>query len=222
MLTISIDTSCMEQRQYSIDRHLLAEPNVLPADFALQQVEALYQEIPRQQVDFHIRELENSIHRQRRFFPDIHIANLNFQDLLGARIAGEFFSSLFPNPKRARLGMMELLVNAVEHGNLGITSEEKHTLLATGTWLAEVTRRLADDRYKHKRVHTYCYRHEDYIKLTIRDEGAGFDPGQYLDPDHQTPHNQLSGRGLALAKLLAFDEMGYTPKANAVWCLQYT
>ena len=46
--------------------------------------------------------------------------------------------ALCEEPDLAGMGLVELLVNAVEHGNLGITFHEKSELLSAGRWEEEV------------------------------------------------------------------------------------
>ena len=43
-------------------------------------------------------------------------------------------SAYYPQPQRVFLGISELMVNAVEHGNLGISYEEKSRLLQERRW----------------------------------------------------------------------------------------
>lgn len=188
---------------------------------ASQQLSAIYQEIPRQQVDFQLKQLQSSIESQGRKLHETHAVKLNFRDLLEARMAGEFFASLFPDDQRARLGIMELLINAIEHGNLGIGASEKHALMQENRWMDEVNHRLTLQQFQPKRVHAYCYIDKDYTQLAIRDDGDGFDWRPYLYAEQPPSHHILNGRGIATAKHIAFDEMGYCDQGNMVWALQY-
>ena len=185
---------------------------------AMQQVDTLYQDIPKQQVDFQLKDLERSIHRQRNMLDHLNVINLNFQDPLEAKISCDFLCELFPDPSRAKLGIMELFINAIEHGNLGISYEEKHTLLAENRWMEEITHRLSDPANNEKRVHAYCYRDPAYTRITIRDDGEGFDWRPY---ESMTAHDTLNGRGIAVAKHISFDEMGYYDQGNIVYGMQY-
>jgi hypothetical protein len=53
------------------------------------------------------------------------------------------------------VGICELLLNAVEHSNLGITYEEKTRLDEPGTWEAEVHRRLRLPEYANTQAHVH-------------------------------------------------------------------
>lgn len=52
----------------------------------------------------------------------------------------------------------------------------------------------------HKKVHLKCRVREDEVQISIRDEGAGFNPEKVPDPRH--PDNILipSGRGILLIR----------------------
>ena len=52
-------------------------------------------------------------------------------------------ASLCPEPDVVAPGLVDLMVNAVEHGNLGISYHQKAQLKLDGTWEEEIHRRLA-------------------------------------------------------------------------------
>ncbi len=127
--------------------------------------------------------------------------------------------SRIPRSERlgVRLGLVEILLNAIEHGNLGITYEEKTAALAGGSldWQNLVMARAADPRYRDRKT-TIDFRLEaDLCSWTITDEGAGFDWRNMPDPN--TPGNLLAahGRGVMLSRL-TFDEVVYEGSGNRV------
>ncbi len=114
-------------------------------------------------------------------------------------------------------GLNELLINAVEHGNLGITYNEKTKLVLGGTWMQEVERRLEAPEYKDKNARLSFKAAKDAIAVIIKDEGGGFDWSRYveLSPDRATdPH----GRGIAASRLMSFDSIEYLGTGNEVVC----
>ncbi len=126
-----------------------------------------------------------------------------------------FLASCFPDPERVVAGLMELLVNAVEHGNLDITYEEKHRLLAENTWRNELDRRAVLPENKGKQVDVvYQHKEEGYL-VQITDAGRGFDWKRYwhINPARATSSH---GRGIARARLMAFDRLAYNESGNQV------
>jgi len=123
--------------------------------------------------------------------------------------------SAYPDPDRVTLGIHELLTNAIEHGNLAITYDEKSQLIMNENWREEVNHRLTQPHYAHRFVYVHLKRSSELIALTITDEGQGFDSAQYLEIDPARmfdPH----GRGIAVAKSMSFDTLSYNEKGNEV------
>ena len=124
-------------------------------------------------------------------------------------------ASLCPDPGSAHLGLNELLINAVEHGNLGISYAEKTQLLKDDGWLAEVMRRELSPEYKHRRVRVDFERSPGAMTFTISDEGHGFEWSRFLDFEPSRAYDP-NGRGIALARARAFDELTYSGRGNVV------
>jgi len=102
------------------------------------------------------------------------------------------------NSPAAAMGVNEIFVNAIEHGNLGITYDEKTQYMSDGTWIAEVERRLALPGCAGKHVDVHITRSPDKMSVLVQDQGPGFDYAQYLQFDEERVfHNH--GRGIAMA-----------------------
>jgi anti-sigma regulatory factor (Ser/Thr protein kinase) len=126
-----------------------------------------------------------------------------------------FLASCFPNPERVVAGLMELLVNSVEHGNLGITYEEKNRLLLDNVWRQELDARASLPENADKAVDV-IYQHKDGNYLVqLTDCGSGFDWKRYwhINPARATASH---GRGIARARLMAFDRLAYNEAGNQV------
>lgn len=132
-----------------------------------------------------------------------------------ARQMTPFLAQLCPQPDRVVTGLSELLVNAIEHGNLGIDYQEKTRLLANGIWKEEVERLLETPEHRDKFVLIRLERDDSRICFTISDQGQGFDPSSYLDFDPaRLTHSH--GRGIAMSRMFSFDLVEYLGCGNRV------
>lgn len=134
-----------------------------------------------------------------------------------ARFLATSLANFYPDSQRVVFGISELLINAIEHGNLGITYADKSRLNKESRWDEEVARLLDRAEHKNKKVLVHFKRTDDSITLTITDEGDGFEWQQYLeiDPDRAT-HSH--GRGIALSNIMSFDSIEYQGAGNQVVC----
>jgi anti-sigma regulatory factor (Ser/Thr protein kinase) len=133
-----------------------------------------------------------------------------------ARISG-FMERVFRDAAHVVSDLGELMLNAVEHGNLGISYEEKTGLVLQGRWEEEIRRRLALPEYAG-RYASLSYELKDHeIHATIRDDGAGFCWRDYLElSDKRSGHP--NGRGIALARMRSFPSLKYNADGNEVTC----
>lgn len=111
--------------------------------------------------------------------------------------------------------MAELLINAIEHGNLQIGYDEKTALMSKGNWAQEIERRIALPENKSKAVFVSFARHPDRIELHVRDQGPGFDWKKYMELDPARAFDS-HGRGIALARQLSFQTLSYMGEGNEV------
>jgi DNA-binding response OmpR family regulator len=114
----------------------------------------------------------------------------------GERIA-VWIANACSSPTRA-MQITELITNAIEHGNLGITYDEKTEFVSNGTWAAEVERRLTLPEHQKKMVSLTFNRHAHGVTVLIEDEGPGFDYSRYMRLDESRVFDN-HGRGIALA-----------------------
>ncbi len=150
-----------------------------------------------------------------RALQHLSLIEFRFRTLDEANVLAEFLAGLCPNPHNARFGLAELMVNAVEHGNLGISYEEKARLKREDRWLEEVQRRLALAAYRDKHVHVALVRDGETLRLRVTDEGRGFDWQRYLDFDPARAFDP-NGRGIALARMASFDSLTYEGCGSSV------
>ncbi len=132
-----------------------------------------------------------------------------------ARQMAEGLSLLCPDPDRAWLGLSEMLLNAVEHGNLKITYDDKTRLMLAGEYQDEIQRRQKDPRLMQAYVDVEVVRRADFTRITITDQGDGFDWQNYLEFSVERaldPH----GRGIAMTRQASFDRVEYVGCGNTV------
>jgi sigma-B regulation protein RsbU (phosphoserine phosphatase) len=142
-------------------------------------------------------------------------ASFRLRTIEEARDVGTLVAGFCPDPGNTVIGLTELIVNAVEHGNLGITYAEKSELNGINRWLEELDRRAALPENAAKFVDVHYERDEREIRITIRDQGAGFDWRPYLEPD-PTRVFDTHGRGITIARRLSFDDLQYRDPGNEV------
>lgn len=142
-------------------------------------------------------------------------ALFHFKTLNDARNIASLLSNTFPDPDRAFMGIKELMINAIEHGNLEISYDEKSRLNLEQGWEAEVHRRQQLSEYR-ERYATVSFRREgSCYSLTISDDGDGFDWQQFIEFD-ATRVLDNHGRGIAIAKNLSFSDLVYTDGGSTV------
>ncbi|MBF0187997.1 MAG: response regulator [Magnetococcales bacterium] len=129
-------------------------------------------------------------------------------------------SKACPNPKNQLFGLKELMVNAVEHGNLGISYEEKGRLLAMGLWEEEINRRLQDSTYGNRQATLTFTQDPTAVTIVIKDEGSGFAWKPYLEISPERLFD-THGRGIAMSRNASFDTLEFQGCGNQVQLIIY-
>jgi CheY-like chemotaxis protein len=159
-----------------------------------------------------LRDSASHFTAEQRF---LRTAQFELQTLDEARALATHLAQFFPQPTRVVSGVVEILINAVEHGNLGLSYADKSALLKEAAWQDELERRLALPENRGKRVRAELQRLADRTVLTVTDEGAGFDWRPYLEIQPERVFD-LHGRGIAMSRLMSFDEVNYRGCGNMV------
>lgn len=138
-----------------------------------------------------------------------------FKTISEAIQLGKLLAQLCPDSNAVSIGLSELLINAVEHGNLGLDYNDKSEALDNQTWDNEVDRRLQDPAYRDKRVNVRFEYQPGNISFRIVDEGAGFDFNNYKE---FSPERLLDshGRGIMMARAASFSTVEYQGCGNEV------
>ncbi|MGB0127756.1 MAG: response regulator [Rhodocyclaceae bacterium] len=163
-------------------------------------------------------ERDSSLKRTESVVDALQLAKrgeFELRTLKEARDLAVFAARLCPEPDLAVLGLSEVLTNAIEHGNLGISYNEKSRLKHEDRWEEEIERRLALPEYAEKRAILAFERSPTELVFTIRDCGDGFDWKPYLDLDPSRAFDP-NGRGIALARNISFSRMEYRGTGSEV------
>jgi len=110
------------------------------------------------------------------------------------------------------LALRELILNAIGHGNLGLTAAEKSKALETNTLTKVLQERAQRPEMAKRRTAVKVIVRAQHITVRISDQGEGFDWSTLPDP--LDPSNLLSahGRGILLARMsgdnLVFNDAG--------------
>jgi len=97
--------------------------------------------------------------------------------------------------------LVELLINAIEHGNCGISYEEKTAWLEKNNDICELIDRKCENPEIAARKVFLQYAIEPAVScFTIADEGAGFDWRALKTPSIDEQVLSLHGRGVALSR----------------------
>ncbi|MHC4939057.1 MAG: ATP-binding protein [Planctomycetota bacterium] len=111
------------------------------------------------------------------------------------------------------VALSEALQNALEHGNLEVSSERRQEGMTA-------YQKLLDDRcrsepYCHRRIRVAAHFNRHEARFTVADDGPGFDPGELPDPREAQNLERLSGRGVLLMRTF-MDEVSFNDRGNIV------
>jgi CheY-like chemotaxis protein/anti-sigma regulatory factor (Ser/Thr protein kinase) len=167
----------------------------------------------------HLRERNEAATRLRVLATRVEAIELSFRSLDEIRDIAGFLSLLYPDPREVILGIRELMLNAIEHGTLGIGYDEKTVLIRQARWEQEIERRLALPENLAKSASVKLCRDGSAIELTVEDGGPGFDWNRYMvfEPSRA---RDTHGRGIAMSRLMSFDDVTYVGRGNRVTCVK--
>ncbi|MDX1812496.1 MAG: SpoIIE family protein phosphatase, partial [Gammaproteobacteria bacterium] len=113
--------------------------------------------------------------------------------------------------------LSEMYSNALEHGLLGIQSEEKSDAKGFTSYYDTVKNRLAEltsgyivVSFEHK-----TGQHSNVLTIAIEDSGAGFDTQAVLEKKSEDNNDRAFGRGLFLIQSLS-KELWFNEKGNKI------
>lgn len=144
-----------------------------------------------------------------------HFSIRRFDECYDAAQIIEFLCP-FKKERDILTGVHELLLNAIEHGNLGLKTEEKINLYKNGNIFHHMMKALNNDQNLIKNVQISCIFEtvfdQNSFKICIKDCGPGF---KISDIEHEK-QTRLHGRGTEIALTLSFDEVYYNQQTKTV------
>lgn len=161
------------------------------------------------------RLLQEELKKQGQSLTLLDSGTFSFRTLDESRVLTKLLAAACPEPDKVANGLSELLINAVEHGNLEISYAEKSKLLAKQEWEQEIKHRIKQTKYASRYVSVQFKRNTNEISIEITDQGEGFEWQQYLEISPERS-SDTHGRGIAMANLLSFDSIEYKGNGNRV------
>jgi hypothetical protein len=131
-----------------------------------------------------------------------------------ARDVATFIAQGCPRTCQVAVGIYVLLANAIEHGNLEISSTEKAKAMAEGKWRRMIVKRQGENEYARRRVRVKFQRGGRVISLVIQDDGPGID-AETAEMANPTGKGYRA-KGIKMAKTLGFSQVSYLGVGNIV------
>jgi anti-sigma regulatory factor (Ser/Thr protein kinase) len=125
-----------------------------------------------------------------------------------------------------QIALQEVIINAIEHGNLEISFEKKTELKKRSENYFELLIRESNKDYMEKRKVRISYDLEkDKVAYVISDEGKGFNWAPYLSDEPMESYTEnlmvnFHGIGLQMVKS-AFDLIRYNEAGNEITLIKY-
>ncbi len=114
-----------------------------------------------------------------------------------------------------RLGLFEMLLNAIEHGNLEIDYETKTEALHKNEFLDLFEQRRKDPRFIKRRIFVDMEVTQGACRVDVRDQGNGFDWSRWIERRSSDSILATHGRGIMMTQLY-FDNIVYNTSGNQV------
>ena len=117
---------------------------------------------------------------------------------------------------KLQMALSELILNGIEHGNCGITREERDRGIEDGKSLMElIQEKVQDKEIRRRKVQLEWILTEEESRFVIHDDGDGFDVDKYKKSLRENSADKIKGRGILLARVVA-DRILFNKQGNQV------
>lgn len=144
--------------------------------------------------------------------------NIVHAEILSQKIAERIAAYYSPHELNAlRTCIREILVNAIEHGNLAVTFDEKTRAIEAGDYMQFLLERQKEKKYAGREVQVHYVVNKRTFILRVTDDGGGFDHRNFIERVHNDASMIMleHGRGIIMTQN-AFDSVEYNKAGNEV------
>jgi len=113
------------------------------------------------------------------------------------------------------IGLYEIIINAIEHGNLGISYKEKTLDLHNNSYLKLIIEKSDLANKEGKRAYINYELNRKEIIIEVIDQGDGFNFKEFNNINNPETLMDIHGRGIFLASIY-FDKIEYKEPGNRV------
>ena len=160
------------------------------------------------------RELWVHVRESARTLSLMDLGRFRFRTQEEAENLAHLLAAACPDPDRAVVGLAELLINAIEHGNLEITYQETSEAIEHRNRAELLRSRLGEPRFGERFAEIRFEHLPDRYRFLIKDQGPGFDWKRYMEPSLERAYDS-HGRGVYMASK-SFDHLEYLGNGSAV------
>lgn len=143
-----------------------------------------------------LRELHEQVKQTHDPFANLVEGMFKIKTLEDASQMSVLISNTCSDPQEALI-ICEIFNNAIEHGNLGITYDEKSAFIEDNSLNEEVIKRLNEPKYRDRYATIDFLKKDGQLFLTVQDMGEGFDFEKFLEFDTDRVF-ESHGRGIAM------------------------
>ena len=111
--------------------------------------------------------------------------------------------------------LYEVIMNAIEHGNLNILYETKKNWLKKNIYHKKLKELLKTEKAKNTHGEITLQIEDNNIIIIVKDQGLGFKPKQEAKKINSDGFARESGRGIMMIKSY-FDEVKFNKKGNVI------